>query len=206
MTSRHARPRRGRWLAESVLLTVAVATLALAVLGTGGAAVFSLSERSAGASTGFASIGPISADAPGNRLGVGAAGLSSGDAAQRVVDIRNTGTVRLRLVTLTTKASPSSRLDTDRVNGLQLTIERCPVAWTEHRNVLARGALGYTCTTPAVAVLSSRPVIQNAVALVNLNAAPGAHNYLRVTLTFPRNAPSALQGQFSTIHYTFAAT
>ena len=206
MTSRHARPRRGRWLADSVLLTVAVATLALAVLGTGGAAVFSLSERSAGASSGFASIGPISADAPGNRLGVGAVGLSSGDAAQRVVDIRNTGTVRLRLVTLTTNASPSSRLDTDRVNGLQLVMDRCPVPWTEHRNVLARGALGYTCNAATVTVLTSRPVIQNTVALANLNAAPGAHNYLRVTLTFPRNAPSALQGQFSTIRYTFAAT
>jgi spore coat-associated protein N len=193
-------------MAESTLLGVAVATLALAVVGTGAAALFSLGERSAGASSAFVGLGPISVNAPGNRLGVGAMGLSAGDIAQRVVDVTNIGTVALRRVTLATKASPSSRLDTDRVNGLQLTIDRCPVAWTERRAALPSGALTYTCPSKSLPVLASRPVVQPATALASLNSAPRGHNYLRVTLTFPRNAPRTLQGQFSTIRYTFAAT
>lgn len=206
MTSWHRSTRRGVSSVESILLAFAVATLALAVLGTGGVAVFGLGERTAGASSAFAGLGPIAVDAPGNRLGVGAVGLGQGDVVQRVVDIRNVGTARLRSVTLTTKASPSSRLDTDRVNGLQLVIERCPVAWTERRGANGRGALGYTCAAAVIPALSSRPVVQPSVALAGLNPAPGAHNYLRVTLTLGRSMPNTLQGQFSTLRYTFKAT
>jgi spore coat-associated protein N len=198
------RPRRSKWLPETILLAVAVATLALAVLGVGGTAVFTLSERNAGASSAFAALGPLSVNTPANRLGVAAAGLSPGALVQRVVDIRNTGTARLARLTLTTTASPRSRLDTDRVNGLQLRIERCPVPWIEHRSVIDR-ALTYACPAPVATVLASRPVVQTLVPLAGVNGAPGAHNYLRVILTFPRNAPRALQGQFSTLHYTFIA-
>jgi len=62
-----------------------------------------------------------------------------------------TGWVRRDQVT----ASPSSLLDTDATNGLQLTIQSCPTAWTEAGT---SPAYTYTCTGTATTVLPSRPV------------------------------------------------
>jgi hypothetical protein len=44
---------------------------------------------------------------------------------QRGFQLTNSGTQNLASVTLTTTASPSSLLDTDATNGLQLLIQAC---------------------------------------------------------------------------------
>src|SRR5581483_7207759 len=163
-----ARPvSAARRIAEWILLGFAACSLALALVGTRAEEVFAGSTRATATASGISTLGPVAVNAPNDRLGTAALDLAPGDAAERVVDVTNTGRRALQAVTLRTVASPSSHLDTDRVNGLQLVVDRCSVPWTE-------------------------------------SGGPDAHNYLRVTLRLAGSVPS-LEGQFSTIHYTFRA-
>ncbi len=140
-----------------------------------------------------------------NRLTVGASNMVPGDTLQRAVDVTNNGaagTSQVGSITLTTAASPSSALDTDATNGLQMTIDKCSVAWTE-----AGPPYTYTCGGTTTSVLASRAVIGSNIALSNMSAlTAGNTDHLRVTLTFPSGAGNTLQNQSSTIGYTFTAT
>ena len=148
---------------------------------------------------------PWSAFGAANRLTMGAANMVAGDTVQRAVDLINTGTGTsdpLASIQLTTSASPSSALDTDTVTGLQMSIDKCSVAWTE-----SAAPYTYTCGGTTTSVLSSRAVIGTSLALANLSAlTTGSTDHLHVTLTLPAAAPNALQGKSSVISYTFDAT
>ena len=132
---------------------------------------------------------------------LGASGLVPGDTVQRAAQLSNTGNQNLASITLTTTASPSSLLDTDTSNGLQLLIQACTVAWTEAG---VSPAYTYTCGGSTSTVLASRAVIGASLALSNLTATTaGATDNLLATLTLPGPAGNTLQSQSSTI--TFAA-
>ena len=105
-------------------------------------------------------------------------------------------------MTLTTSASPSSLLDTDATNGLQMVIDKCSVAWTE-----AGPPYTYSCSGSTSSVLASRPVIGSTLALSNLaSLTNGTTDHLRVTLTLPSGAGNTLQNQSSTISSAFTGT
>jgi hypothetical protein len=178
--------------------------LVLALGWTGADGVFGGTSRATAAASGISTLGPLAANAPNNRLGTAALDLGAGDAAQRVVDVTNTSRRALRAVTLRTVASPSSRLDTDRVNGLHLVVDRCSVPWTESGGPGTGRPYAYACRATTTVVLGSRPVVMGETALPALALGPGAHNYLRATLVLAGSVPT-LEGQFSTIHYTFRA-
>jgi predicted ribosomally synthesized peptide with SipW-like signal peptide len=135
-----------------------------------------------------------------NRLNVGASGLAPGDTVQRSVDLTNSGSIDLAGVTLTTTASPSSLLDTDATNGLQMVVDKCSVAWTE-----AGPPYTYTCGGTTTTVLASRPVIGNNLSLSNAMSS-GATDHLRVTLTLANTADNSFQNKSSTITYSFTGT
>ena len=63
-----------------------------------------------------------------NRMTVNASNLLPGDTYYRSVDLINSGGTDLGSIDLTTTAAPSSLLDTDTTNGLQMTWQRCSVA------------------------------------------------------------------------------
>jgi spore coat-associated protein N len=139
-----------------------------------------------------------------NRLTVGASGLVAGDTVQRAAQLANTGDQNLASITLTTTASPSSLLDTDTTNGLQLVIQACTVPWTEAG---VAPAYTYTCGGSTSTVLASRPVIGASLALSNLTATTaGATDNLLATVTLPAAAGNTLQGLSSTITFTFTGT
>ena len=143
----------------------------------------------------------VPAAGTGNRLTVDATGIVPGDSMERVVDLTNGGTVNLSGVTLTTTAPLSSALDTDTTHGLQVSVDRCSVPWTE-----AGTPPGYVygCSGTTSAVLSTRPVITAGAALANLTATTaGNTDHLRVVLTFPAAADDSLQGLTSHIAFTF---
>lgn len=193
-----------RRVAEWLLLVFAITTLVLALVGTVTGDVFPGSSGATATASGISTLGPIAVNAPNNRLGTAALDLGAGDAAERVVEVTNTGRDPLRAVTVSTVASPSSRLDTDRVDGLQLVVDRCSVPWTESGGPSTGRPYSYTCSGATAVVLGSRPVIVPETVLPGLALDSAAHNYLRVTLTLATSAPR-LEGQFSTIHYTFHA-
>jgi hypothetical protein len=138
---------------------------------------------------------------PANRLRVPSVAIGAGDRVQRSFDLKNTGKVTLRAVTLTTKAPRSSRLDKDRAHGLQLRITRCPKRWRQIGKTRR-----YACRARVVTVVALRPVIGRNIRLrsmAGLRRKRTAH--LLLTLQLPRAAPNALQHQRSSLTYTFTA-
>ena len=188
-----------------LLGSFAVLGAAASITGLGTFATFTSStSASQSIASGTVSIN-LGTVGPANRLTIGAANMVAGDTVQRAVDLMNTGTGTsdpLASIQLTTSASPSSALDTDTVTGLQMSIDKCSVAWTE-----SAAPYTYTCGGTTTSVLSSRAVIGTSLALANLSAlTTGSTDHLHVTLTLPAAAPNALQGKTSGISYTFDAT
>ena len=139
-----------------------------------------------------------------NRLTVAASNLVPGDTIQRAIDINNNGsagTSSVGSIVLTTTAPTSSLLDSDAVNGLQMVIDKCSVAWTE-----SGPPYTYTCGGVTTSVLTTRAVIGASIALSNMSAlTAGNTDRLRVTLTLPAASANSLQGQTSSLNYVFTA-
>ena len=96
-------------------------------------------------------------------LNIDATALAAGDTVQRSFNLINSGSLDLASVALTATASPSSLLDTDATNGLQMVIDRCSVAWTE-----SAAPYTYTCSGTTSSVATTRAVIQSNLSLSNL--------------------------------------
>jgi spore coat-associated protein N len=200
---RRGRPTAARSTVQKLLATVAVLGAAASIAGLGTYATWtSTTSQSHTISSGTVTIALGATGAATNRLNIGASALAPGDTIQRSVDLTNSGTIDLASVTLTTSASPSSLLDTDATNGLQMVVDKCSQAWTE-----AGPPYTYTCGGTTSSVLASRAVIGSNLSLSNLGATTaGATDHLRVTLTLPSGAPNTLQNQSSTISYAFTGT
>jgi predicted ribosomally synthesized peptide with SipW-like signal peptide len=190
---------------KKVLLSFAVVGAAASIAGLGTFATFTSStSASQTIASGTVSIA-LGATGPANRLTVGASGVVPGDTIQRAVDLINNGSGtsdNLSAIALTTTAAPSSLLDTDATNGLQLVLDKCSVAWTE-----TGPPYTYTCGGTTTSVLASRAIIGPSIALSNLSSlVTGSTDHLRVTLTLPSVAGNTLQGLSSTISFNFIGT
>jgi predicted ribosomally synthesized peptide with SipW-like signal peptide len=197
------RVRRAGSSLPKLVASIAVLGAAASIAGLGTFATFtSTTSASHTVSSGTVTIALGATGASTNRLNVNASAIAPGDTIQRSVDLINQGTLDLASVTLTTTASPSSLLDTDATNGLQMAIDRCSVAWTE-----SGPPYTYTCGGSTSTVLASRAVIGSGLSLSNLSATTaGNTDHLRVTLTFPSGAGNTFQNQSSTISYAFTGT
>jgi spore coat-associated protein N len=199
------RVRRAGGSLTKIVASIAVLGAAAGIAGLGTFATFtSTTSVSHTVSSGTVTIALGATGASTNRLNVNASAIAPGDTIQRSVDLINQGTLDLASVTLTTTASPSSLLDTDATNGLQMAIDRCSAAWTESGSA---PAYTYTCSGSTSTVLASRAVIGSGLSLANLSATTaGNTDHLRVTLTFPSGAGNSFQNQSSTISYAFTGT
>jgi len=191
---------------KRLLGSLAVVGAAAAMAGLGTFATFTSSTSASHTiSSGTVSIA-LGATGAANRLTVGASNLVPGDTVQRAADLINNGGAsadNLSAITLTSTASPSSLLDTELTNGLQMSIEKCSTAWTESGSP----AYTYTCGGTTSTVLASRAVIGSAIALSGLSSlTTGSTDHLRVTLSLPTAAPNTMQGLTSTISYNFVGT
>ena len=187
-----------------VALSVALVMIAASLVGVGTFATFTdTAAVSAIHATGSVTLAPINANGANNRLSLGASNIAAGDTMDRAANVKNTGTIDLANVVLTTTASPSSLLDTDATNGLQMVIDKCSVAWTEAGTA---PAYTYTCGGSTTSVLTTRAVIGTNLSLSSMALTAGADNFLRVRLTLPSGATNTLQGQSSTISSAFTAT
>lgn len=192
-------------LTQKVLLSVAALGSAAGIAGLGTFGSFtSTTSASQSVTSGTVTIALGATGASTNRLTVNATGVVPGDTMQRSFNLSNTGNQDLASVTLTTTATTSSALDTDATNGLQMSIDRCSVAWTESGT---SPAFTYTCAGTTSTVLSSRAVIGSSLSLSNLTTTTaGNTDYLHLTLTLPSSAGNSLQGLTSTIQYSFTGT
>jgi spore coat-associated protein N len=198
-------PRTSLSYRRKLALSAALLLLAAGLVALGAYATFTGSASvSQTISSGTVTIALGATGASTNRLNVNATDIAPGDTIQRSVDLSNTGTLDLASVTLTTTASPSSLLDSDATNGLQMVISRCVSAWTESGS---SPAFTYTCSGGSTTVVSSRAVIGTNVSLPGLSTlTSGGTDHLLVTLSFPSSAGNTFQGLSSTISYTFTGT
>jgi predicted ribosomally synthesized peptide with SipW-like signal peptide len=190
---------------RKVLLSLAALGVAGALAGMGTFATFTATtSASSTVASGTVVVALGNTGAATNRLTVNASGLVPGDTVQRSFDLSNTGSQDLASVALTTTASPSSLLDTDATNGLQMVIDRCSVAWTETGS---SPAFSYSCSGSTTTIVSSRAVIQSSLTMAGLSAlTAGGSDHLRLTLTFPGTAGNTFQGLSSTLTYSFLGT
>lgn len=188
-----------------VLSAVAITcTASLAVIGTYATFTSTVNGGPMNTASGTVTIALGATGAKTNRLNVNASGLVPGDTMQRTVDLINSGSQNLASITLTDTASPSTALDTDATNGLQVVVDACSVAWTEAG---VSPAFTYTCGGSTSSVLASRAVIGSNIALSNLTTTTaGNTDHLRVTLTFPATADNTLQNLSSTFTFAFTGT
>ena len=186
-------------------MSLAVACL-VGVIALGGVGVHALFTSTASAShsaaTATLTLNLGATGASTNRMTVSATNLVPTDSYYRSFDLINSGTKAFSAITLTTTASPSSLLDTDATNGLQMVIQKCSVAWTE----TGGPPYTYTCGGTTTSVLASTAVIATNIALSNITLTANTDNYLRVTLTLPSTAGNTFQGLSSTITFGFTAT
>ena len=188
-----------------LLVSIAVVAAAASMAGLGTFATFASStSASHTVSSGTVTIA-LGAVGPANRLTVNATGVAPGDTMQRAFDLSNSGSLDLAAApTLTTSASPSSLLDTDATNGLQMVIDKCSAAWTE-----SGPQYTYTCSGSTSSVLASRAVIGSSISLSNVSdlvTGGAGPDHLRLTLTLPSGAGNTFQGLTSTLTYAFSAS
>jgi hypothetical protein len=188
-----------------VLLSVGALGAAAGIAGLGTFGTFT-STTSASHSVGSGRV-VIELGATGaatNRLTVNATGIVPGDTIQRSFDLLNSGDQPLASISLASRATTSSLLDQDVNNGLQMTIDRCSVPWTESGT---SPAFTYTCPGTVSAALSTRPVIATDVAVAAAAAlSAGGTDHFRLKLAFPSSAPNSMQGLTSVIEYSLTGT
>ncbi len=217
---------------RKVALSIALLLAAAAALIGGAFATFT---NTATAGPQAISSGTVKiAVGPTNDAATGATNIAAGDTVAREADLNSTGaTLANKEITLKFTASPTSKLDTDATNGLQVSIQACSEAWKRVKPATPPPAFEYTCTPGASTVkingantASVSALETTAQPLAPLNSlAAGGQDYLVFTLTLPEGAPGDLskiaactgsvggtvatedlQGCSSTLTYTFQAT
>lgn len=189
-----------------VLASVALLGVAASVAGLGTYGSFtSTTSASETVTAGTVDVQLGAAGTATNRLTVPATGIVPGDSIQRAATLTNTGNQNFGGVTLsTTPAGTASKLTTDTLNGLQVTVDACSVPWTETGTA---PAYAYTCAGTTTSVLATRPIIGTDVALSNLASVTTAKaDNLRVTATLPAAADNTFQGLTGTVNFAFTAT
>jgi hypothetical protein len=191
-----------RTTSGKILASVALVGSAAAVAGLGTYGAFT-STTTANAAVEAGTVAIALDSAPNSSLNLPVSGLLPGDTVERLVDLTNTGTVDLSSVYLTTKevGNAASVLTSGKVPGLQMTIEKCSVAWTGR-------AAPYTCPLPATksVVLADSPII-GANSLGDLAALKvKGTDHLKFTASLHKDAPNDSQGATSTVSFTFDAT
>lgn len=186
---------------ERVVLSGLLLLLTLLLFGTGASAVFTASTSAPTTVTSGTLVLELGADGTSsNRLSVDAINVAAGDTIARAVDVINSGSLDLSTLTLSTTAAPSSLLDTDTTDGLQMSVQSCSTPWTEGGS---SPAFTYTCGGALSTLIATRPVIGSDMDISGSAATvAGETAHLLIRLDLPTTADDRFQGQTSTIEYT----
>jgi hypothetical protein len=138
----------------------------------------------------------------GAAVPVSTAGFLPGDSMTRAVNLVNDGNSPLGSVTLSSVATASSVLTTDITNGLQLTVKKCSVAWTQ----------GGTAQAPTYSCAGTETLVGSGAAVNNfpingaaaLNA--GGTDHLTFSISLPASADNTFQGKSASLSLTFTGT
>ena len=131
---------------------------------------------------------------------VSTVGFMPGDSMSRSVNLINDGGSALGSVHVTsTVTSAANILTTDPVNGLQLAVKACSVAWTQGGSPTAPT---YTCAGTERPILSG-PVVANASLVNPASLAAGGVDNLVFTISLPATADNTFQNKSASLSLTF---
>jgi hypothetical protein len=126
--------------------------------------------------------------------------MLAGDSRGHLVDLVNDGNTALGSVTFDSWAISSSVLDTDAVDGLQLSVESCSVSWV-------KSGSDYTCAGTERPFYAGPIVVGNRALVGAASLAPGATDHLLLTATLPASATGdAFEGATSSLNFMFTGT
>ena len=180
-------------------LGVIGAAAAVAGMGTFGSFTASTSPVSTTVNSGTLSI---NLSQTGYAVPVSTNNFVPGDTLTRAVNLNNNGVSPFSSVALSTTVAAPSVLTTDAVNGLQMTVKSCPVAWTQGGTA---SAPTYACSG-TVTTLGTGPV----VGTLNMNGlnsmAAGGTDYLTFAISLPTTADNTFQGKSAALTLTFTGS
>ena len=171
------------------------AAAAVAGMGTFGAFTDTTTPAPVSIQSGVVSIALSAADGTAT-VPLAFTGVVPGASASQALDLVNDGDSALSEVRLATVATQSSVMDTDTVNGLQMTVQSCSVAWTED----------LACTGDVRTLLAAGPVIRDAQLANPASVTAGVTDHLVVTLSLPASAGDTFKDKSSGLALTFTAT
>jgi hypothetical protein len=189
-------PRRSRGKQVAASLGVVSAAAAVAGMGTFGDFTQTTAPVDTSVDSGVVSIAlnPAASEAT---VPFSPGGLLPGDTVTKPFDLGNDGNVAWSSVTFKSSAVVSSVLNTDKVNGLQITVESCPQSW-------APAGTGYTCAGGRTTFYSGPIIMEKSLANA-VSVTPGRTDHLLATIRFPENAGNAMKSQVSRLAFTFTA-
>jgi hypothetical protein len=131
----------------------------------------------------------------GQAIPVTTAGFVPGDSLTRAVNLSNDGSSALGSVVLNTTVAAPSVLTTDSVNGLQLSVKSCTVAWSAT----------YTCAGTE-RTLASGPALGTKVLDNPASLAASATDHLALSISLPASADNTFQNKTAALTLTFTGT
>src|SRR4051794_5590389 len=127
-----------------------------------------------------------------------------GDSLTRAVNLVNDGGADLGSVTVTSTltSAPSNILTTDTVNGLQLAVKKCSVAWVQGGTAQAPT---YSCSGTQSTIMSG-PAVGSAALSNPASLTAGGTDYLTFTLSLPATADNTFQNKSASLSLVFTGT
>jgi len=181
--------------ARKVVGSLGVLGAAAAVAGLGTFGTFTDSSTPIAATVSSGTI-DIDVTGPGVTVPMNTTNFVPGDSVTQAVSLTNKGSAAFGSVTLsTTAAAPVSVLTSDTINGLQMELKSCSVAWSASN----------TCSGTTTS-LGSGPVVGTRVLNNPASLNPGGTDYLAIVISLPTSADNTFQGKSAALSLTFTGT
>jgi hypothetical protein len=195
-TSKHT----GSPTARKVVGSLAVIGTAAAVagLGTYGNFTDSTTPINTTVATGTLSIN-LNQPAGAATIPLNVSGMVPGDSITRAVNLVNDGDVALASVSMISTAPAPSILTTDTTNGLQLSVKKCSVDWTQGGTA---SAPTYTCPGTQSTLINS-PIVNSGSLANAASLNPGGVDRLVFSVSLPDGAGNEFQGKTAGISLSF---
>ena len=117
--------------------------------------------------------------------------MAPGDTVNRFVDVSNIGTMAGQSMTLKVADSAATVLTTDAVNGLQVTVMECPVAYTTGTGLCSGTETTVVALTPANTLLTAKTA-------TFASFAAGSTTRLKFIISLPAGSENTANGTLPT--------
>jgi len=126
-------------------------------------------------------------------------GFVPGDSMTRAVNLVNDGSAALGSINFSSTATAGSILTTDQINGLQLSLKSCSVAWTQGGSA---SAPTYSCSG-TTQTLFTGPAVSSFGLPSPAALTAGGTDYLTFSVSLPASADNTFQGKSATLSLSF---